>query len=64
MPLTSKESKAGSVIFRLFFISIETGAYRFLDMDFTVAAPFGALGWEPSPDLDRGESSTNLTVVR
>lgn len=46
-----------------FFFSIETDAYRFSDMDFTVAAPLGALGWEPSPELDRGESSTNLTVV-
>ena len=32
-------------------------------MDFTVAVPLGTLGWEPSPEQDRGESSTNLTVV-
>jgi hypothetical protein len=32
-------------------------------MDYTVATPLGALGWEPSPEQNRGESNTNLTVV-
>jgi hypothetical protein len=45
-----RKEKAGSVIFRLFLFLLKQAPTVFSDMDFTVAAPFGAFGWEPSLD--------------